>query len=233
MKIKATIAASLISVMALGSAIASPITYSAYVGDVSITYGGVVHACTTLSDLNCAFISITATSDTSTVAAFNVPGAAGFENTLLSAAMTVYFNNGAGNFSTNIDVSNLFVSVDQINGGAGFGSSYGPTYPMGIFGTPIGPGNPFQSYDLASNFYFQGFGGFCTDYLLCQNGAPFYATDGTAFVISYPFRPTFGLFSSTVTEVANVPEPATPALVALGLAGIMGLQQRKRSRQLR
>jgi hypothetical protein len=228
---KAAFALGLAGLISVGSAAANPITYTDYVGSVSINYGGVAHTCATTSDPNCAFISITATSDTSTVTAFNVPGAAGFENSLQSATMNVAFNNGVGNFSVAIDVSNLFVSVDQSNGGAGFGSSYSPTYPLATFGTPTGAGNPFQSYDLASDFYFQGFGGFCTDYLLCQNGATLYAADGTAFVIAYPFRPTFGIFSSTVT--ASVPEPGPVSLLALSLAGVAVACRRRRASSAR
>ncbi len=205
---------------AVGSSgvLAVPITYTDYVAHIAIDIGGTTYTCTTVSDPSCAFVSITATGDTSSVQAFDVPGASGFINySLDSAILNVAFNDGRPSYTATLDPSQLFVSVDQTNGGAGFGSSYGPTYPLATYGSNVG----FDTYDLASSFYAQGWAPFCTDIALCQNGAPLYTTGGTAIVMSFPFL-AFSNFSSTVVPINDVPEPPMLGLMGLGLA-VIGL----------
>jgi hypothetical protein len=208
-------------------ALASPITYVDYGADIGISIGDTVYTCAAVTDPTCAFATITATGDTSTVEAFNVVGASGFINySLDSAVLDVFFNDGRPGYTAALDPSQLFVSVDQTNGGAGFGSGYGPTYPLATFGSHVG----FDTYDLASNFDAAGFGPFCPDVTLCQNGAPLYTTDGTAIVMSFHFL-AYSAFSSTVSPVTEteVPEPTTLALMGLGLAAAGFVRRRRRN----
>jgi hypothetical protein len=108
------------------------------------------------------------------------------------------------------------VGVDQTNGGAGFGSGYGPTYPMATYG-----GNAdYAHYDLKTDFNAQGFAPFCPGGVggpLCADGAPLHTISGTDFVISFPFAPDFSIFTATVQPV---PEPSSTILFLLGLAGL-------------
>ena len=206
-------------------ALPRPIVYTDYVEHVSVNIGGTAYNCTTLSDPNCAFISITAQSDTSYITAFDVPGAKGFENTLQSATIDIFFADaGLTPFMGDLDPAQLFVSVDQTNGGAGFGSQYSPTYPLATYGSNRG----FDTYDLASNFFAAGFAPFCTDDVLCRNGQAIYATGGTSITITYPFRPVYSSFSSSLGPVIDVPEPATVILFGIGLVGL-GFSRRKRA----
>ena len=192
---------------------AAPIVYTDYIGDVSVKLGNATYNCTTLSRPDCAFVSITGTGDTNNVQPFSVPGASGFENSIQSAVVTIFLNSGQS-FVVTLLPGQITVSVDQNNGGAGFGSSYGPTYPMATYG-----GNAdYTNYNLASDFYVQGFAPFCPGVVngpLCANGAPLHTTSGGDFTISFPFAPVFSIFSSTVEPV---PEPSSVACLALGLA---------------
>lgn len=194
---------------------ANPVTYIDYVAHVSVSLGSSVYNCTTLSSPDCAFVSFTAVGDTSNVYPFSVPGASGFKNSIQSATVDVFLNSGQS-FSTVLVPGQIFVSVDQTNGGAGFGSSYGPTYPIATYG-----GNAdYANYGLTTDFYVQGFAPFCPGGVsdpLCANGAPLHTMSGDDFVISYPFAPVFSIFSSTVQ---TIPEPSSIFLLVVCLIGL-------------
>lgn len=201
---------------------ANPIVYQDYMAFQAIRIGGVDYPCATASDGTCAFIAITGQSDTSTVAPFSVPGASGFKNSLTAAHIDVFFNDGSTPYSADIDLSvgGLYVSVDQTNAGAGFSSSYGPTYPLATYG-----GAAFTTYDLVSDFSATGFGPFCPTSGLppCTDGGVLKAVDGTEFLITVGRAPAFSSFSSTVAE-NPIPEPGSVSLLALSLAGLAAMR---------
>ena len=210
------LAAVLSGAIASTGASAAPVTYSDYIADVSVKIGNTSYTCTTTNDPNCAFISIIAIGDTSTVSPFSVTGAQGFQNAVQSVTVDIFLNSG-GSFTESLLPGQLYVSVDQTNGGAGFGSAYGPTYPAATYGGPA----DYQHYALASDFYAQGFSGFCPVGTPCDTGAALHTTSGDDLVISYPFRPNFSIFSSTVT---SIPEPGSSGLMLLGI-GLLGFGQ--------
>ncbi len=200
------------------------IVYSDFMEFQSIEIGGTAHNCTSITDGQCAFIVMIGEADTSGVAPFSVTGASGLTNHSLTAVIiTVSFLDPTiPTYFANLDLSvgGLYVSVDQTNGGAGFSSMYGPTYPLATYG-----GAAFQTYDLASNFSSNGFGPFCPDLNLCTNGALLKATDGTEIIITRGLAPAFSDFSSTV---ATNPEPTSLALAALALlAGGASLRRQR------
>ncbi len=204
------------ALVASSGASAATVTYSDYVADMSVKIGDTSYTCSTTSDPGCAFISIVATGDTSTIVPFSVTGAQGFQNAVEAVVVNVFLNDG-GSFTESLLPGQLYVSVDQTNGGAGFGSVYGPTYPAATYGGSA----DYQHFALASNFYAQGFSGFCPVGTPCDAGAALHTTSGDDLVISYPFRPNFSIFSSTVT---TVPEPATLELMLLAI-GMFALRR--------
>lgn len=199
----------------------NPIVYQDYMAFQAIRIGSADYPCATTSDATCAFIAITGQSDTNTVAPFNVPGASGFKNSLTAAHIDVFFNDGRTPYSAdiNLGVGGLYVSVDQTNAGAGFSSSYGPTYPLATF-----DGVAFKTYDLASDFSATGFGPFCPSLGLppCTNGGLLKAVDGTELIITRGLL-AFSSFSSTVTE-NPIPEPGSVSLLALSLVALAAMR---------
>jgi hypothetical protein len=117
---------------------AKGISYSDSVIANFVTLGSTAFQCSPGTD--CVVVNITFFSDTNTVMPFSVVGASGFENLTGSGFVTV---NGA--LSAAFLSGQIYVSVDQTNGGAGFGSAYEPTYPLATYGIS-------GTYDLVSDF---------------------------------------------------------------------------------
>jgi PEP-CTERM motif len=213
-------------VLASSPAWANFIVYNEYMAYQAIRIDGVDYTCETVSDPKCAFIAIIGESDTSTVTPFSVTGASGFRNSLTAAHISVSFNDGSTPYSADIDltVGGLYVSVDQTNNGAGFSSSYGPTYPLATYGAAA-----FGSYDLAHAFFASGVGPFCPTSGLppCADGGVLQDVGGIEFVITVGRAPAYSSFSSTVAESPTIPEPGTTLLIAVALAGLGFSRRRK------
>src|SRR5690349_2479917 len=97
----------------------------------------------------CVEVTVYFLADTANIVPFSVPGASGFEN-FTGSGRVVLFNDQTGDTLTaNFDPGQIFVSVDQTNGGVGFGSAAGgPTYPLGVYGGT--PSISYATYDLRS-----------------------------------------------------------------------------------
>jgi hypothetical protein len=196
---------------------ATPITYRDTMWPLAVSVGNTPYSCNSTTDPNCAQVTMIATADTSTIQAFNVPGATGFKNTVLtSVSVDISLFDGATSWSFELVPGQVYVSVDQTNGGAGFGSAGSPTYPLSTYGSRNGA--DYLNFDLASNFYTIGFGGFCTDISLCDSGAPLHTTSGEDIVISYPYRPNSSIFEASVPDPGTAPD--YPVLPDCGLACI-------------
>ena len=164
----------------------------------------------------CVEVTVTFIASTTTIVPFSVTGASGFEN-LVGHGSVQLFNDQTGQLLTaNFLPSQIFVSVDQTNGGVGFGSAVGPTYPLGVYGGS--PSIPYSSYNLATAMTLtNGFAWFCPAGT-CTLGVagPGLDTDQGMLSIT-PTGPVFGSsFSATVVEV--IPEPSTILLCASAIA---------------
>ena len=201
----------LFGILAGSTAHASTIVYSDFVEYISVQINSTTYSCTSTSDPNCAFVTITATGNTSTVQPFSVTNASGFKNTVLGPATVTIDFNGGGSITEVLVPGQIYVSVDQTNGGAGFGSSYSPTYPAATYGGSA----DYAHYNLQSNFLAGGFSGFCPNLATCNTFNPLNTESGDQLTLYYPFRPNGSYFSSTV----SAPEPATASLVLLA-AGV-------------
>jgi hypothetical protein len=129
--------------------------------------------------------------------------------------------------TANFNPNQIYVSVDQTNGGIGFGSAIGPTYPLGVYaGTPS---IPYSSYNLTSNFTLSnGFAWFCPlgTCTLDQPG-PDLATNLGALSIT-PTGPVGGSsFNATVIAVTPAAEPSSLLLLSAGALALFGSIRRK------
>jgi hypothetical protein len=180
-------------------------------------------------------ITFTFVADTSNVDSFSVPGASGYVNFVGTASFSILDLNtmelvAKGTF---LPADNIFVSVDNQNGGIGFGSNAtnaafpgDAAYPLGIkFSTAT------TQYDLKSEIGIfgsgslscAGFPGACVappalattlgDLVLGGSSGQF-STEGT-FVAE--FTPGGG---GNPPPPAPVPEPSTWAMMLLGFAGL-------------
>jgi len=255
------LATALVGCVAVSSfAVATPMTYVDSSTGANVTVGNASYDCTPNAGMStCATITITATGDTSDVYYYSVGntvtagtpancnagqsvGACGYWNlNLHTALLTVDYRGQTVISGLAIDPTQLFVSVDRVNRGAGFGlQSAGnvihPTYPVSTAGSDADSvpacnspyGSPYDCADLSSNFYVYstGGGGWCPDEttFLCTS-TPLSLLDGSTFGVSYSFFAN-GYFQSIA---APAPEPATLALLGLALIAF-GFARRRRGR---
>jgi hypothetical protein len=170
----------------------------------------------------CVEVTVYFLADTANIVPFSVPGASGFENFTGSGRVQLFNDQTGDSLNANFDAGQIFVSVDQTNGGVGFGSAAGgPTYPLGVYGGS--PSIPYASYDLRSAMTVSGFAWFCPPGT-CTLGVagPDLSTDQGALSIT-PVGPVGGSsFSATVIQVTNpVPEPSSITLLAVVMAGFV------------
>lgn len=163
----------------------------------------------------CVEVTINFVASTATIVPFSVAGASGFENFVGQGSVNLFNDQTGQSLSANFVSGQIYVSVDQTNGGIGFGSAVGPTYPLGVYaGTPS---IPYSSYNLASAVTLtNGFAWFCPAGT-CTLGVqgPGLSTDQGLLTIT-PTGPVAGSsFFATVVQVTT-PEPATGSL-AMGL----------------
>ena len=109
----------------------------------------------------CVEVTVYFLADTANIVPFSVSGASGFENFTGSGRVQLFNDQTGESLTANFDPGQIFVSVDQTNGGIGFGSAAGgPTYPLGVYGGT--PSIPYASYDLKSAVTLSnGFAWFC------------------------------------------------------------------------
>ncbi|HKX00354.1 MAG TPA: PEP-CTERM sorting domain-containing protein [Bryobacteraceae bacterium] len=203
---------------------ATSFTYAASLG--STTFG----SCPAGNPV-CVEVTVRFLADTANIVPFNVIGASGFENFIGSGSADL-FNDQTGDFlSANFDSGAIFVSVDQTNGGIGFGSALGgPTYPLGVYGGH--PSIPYATYDLRSNLTLSdGFAWFCPAGT-CTLGTPGpgLPTDQGLLSIT-PTGPVFSSFNATIVEVTSTPEPASILLIVSLLLPLALVARRRRTRR--
>lgn len=168
----------------------------------------------------CVVVTVSFLANTANIVPFSVPGAHGYENFVGNGSVNLFNDQTGQSVSANFLSGQIYVSVDQANGGVGFGSSVGPTYPLGVYGGTTSP-VPYSSYNLASNFTVNGFAWFCPPGT-CQLGVagPDLATDQGPLSIT-PVGPVGGSsFNATVVQVTT-PEPSSSLMFATMMAGIM------------
>jgi hypothetical protein len=222
--------------LSTGVARAEPIMYTFTAqGPITGTLGGVAIGGMTGDDPT-DVIEFKFLSDTSDVTPFTAGNVHGWENLTGTATITVRdFQTSAimaqGTFLPSDD---MFVSIDNVNGGIGFGSGGSsfpgnPAYPFAIAQT----NDPaINTYDLSSFHVFissealscLGFPGACT------TPTPLATTAGDLIfgAVGSQFDPAdIGEFAAATGPVTTpVPEPGTWALMAVGLVAL-GFMRRK------
>lgn len=194
---------------------ATSFTYAASLG--STNFGG----CPSGNPV-CVEVTINFLASTSTIVPFSVPGASGFENFVGQGSVNLFNDQTGQSLSANFVAGQIFLGVDQTNGGIGFGSAVGPTYPLGVYGGT--PSIPYANYNLASAFtLFNGFAWFCPPGT-CTLGVPGpdLATNQGGLSIT-PTGPVSGS-SFTATVIQVTPEPST--IILLGTIAPLAIVRR-------
>jgi hypothetical protein len=201
------------------TATAAPVEYRGFEFYAAQTsFGGNTYTCDFSSLVGCAEVTIWADGDTSTIQPFSVPGASGYKNPVVTArveAVVITSTNPLSDivFDAQFTPSDqIYVSIDATNGGVGFGSEFGPTYPMGTYGGT--PTIPYATYDLASDFSVSGFGPFCPTGTTYCSSLTALQTDHGDFAVRFA-GPEFSDFSATVQPVVTMSEPWSVHVLAV------------------
>ncbi len=206
------------------SATAAPITYT-FTGTGSIT-GSLGAVAIGSADV----VTFTFAGDTSNVLSFTIP-VTGHEILVGTASVSVTDASTHAVLAqgTFLSSDGIFVSVDNTNGGVGFGSAGvppasasfpgDPAYPFGLV-----PVSSVSAYDLQSAFSTTGDGFACVGFPSgCVSPIALATTAGDLILGST------GTDSGTFTAVlgsTGIPEPATIGSLAFGIAGL-GFARRK------
>jgi hypothetical protein len=214
---------------------ATPVTYTfTATGPITGTLGGTPIGGTS------QVLTFTFTSDTADVVSFTSP-ITGHENlvgtaTITATDATTHAIIAQGTF---LPADGMFVSIDNVNGGVGFGSAGAlpgsggfpgqPAYPLGL---PISPANPAISYDLTSDITITGSNALsCLGFPgSCISPTALVTTGGDLILGVAGGQADVPKDSATFTAVlaAPVPEPATTGVLAMGLAGLLLARRRGR-----
>jgi hypothetical protein len=184
-------------------------------------------------------ITFTFVGDTSNVVPFILGPVHGWENLIGTASTTVtdYATQAVIAQGAFLPSDRIFVSVDNVNGGVGFGSAGASPSDAGFPGNPVYPfGLVSQddpavfTYDLQSHIAFNslesisclGFPGACQApiALATTAGDLVFGAAGDQFATV-----DIGLFTANIMS-APIPEPGTWGLMAVGLAAL-GFKRRK------
>jgi hypothetical protein len=232
------------SALSTCAAFAEKITYTfSGAGDIEGTLGGVAIGGATNGVPN-QVLNFTFVSDTLNVLPFTFANVHGFENLVGTASFSIIDTAtdlvvAQGTF---LPSDGIFISIDNVNGGVGFGSDgvlptspsfpTDPVYPFGI--APNTRAEPeVLSYDLKSSITLNGPNSLsCLGFpSICNTPTPLATTAGPLILGlnqgSDPFsKVDYGIFSAT-----TVPEPSTWAMMLFGFAGIglIGYRQTRKN----
>jgi hypothetical protein len=229
------------------AALAEPIKYTFTAeGPITGTLGGVAIGGMTGDDPT-DVIEFTFLSDTSDVTPFTFGNVHGWEALTGTGSITVrdFQTSTIVAQGTFLPSDDIFVSIDNVNGGIGFGSGGvsdptdpafpgAPAYPFalassdpGIFTYDL---DTFRVFTSANSLSCLGFPGACTTPtpLATTAGDLIFGAEGNQFDPA-----DFGEFAAnpfSVTPPAPAPEPGTWALMAIGLVAL-GFKRRKALRR--